>query len=157
MTAGERDEPPYEVVDYLIANGPAPTAELPTKVEARHRAVGVHRFTIRGAKNGRGASFGTQVVPVYHLEEHTPAEVIDAFLATNDHLLDHGTSKGLVRRFGGHGPDWREAARTVLEEEYGMSTGESRPDSRGSPQKVKCPRCDEYVDDLSSHLREECE
>lgn len=157
MTDEEREEPPYEVIDYLIANGPAPGADLPTEVAARHRAVGVHSFTIRGARNGAGASFGKQVVPVYHLEEHTPAEVIDAFLATNDHLLDHGTSKGLVRRFGGHGPDWRDAARSVLEEEYGISTGDPNPESQGAPQKVKCPRCDEFVGDLSSHLREECE
>jgi hypothetical protein len=157
MTSGGRDEPPYEVIDYLDANGPAPGTDLPTEVATRHRAVGVHSFTIRGARNGPGADFGKQVVPVYHLEEHTPAEVIDAFLATNEHLLEHGTAKGLVRRFGGHGPDWRDAARTVLEDEYGMSTGDTGPESRGSPQTVKCPHCETHVDDLGAHLRDECE
>ncbi len=157
MTSGGREEPPYEVIDYLEANGPAPGSDLPTEVAARHRAVGVHSFTIRGARNGAGASFGKQVVAVYHLKEHPPAEVIDAFLEANEHLIEHGTPNGLVRRFGGHGPAWRDAARTVLEEEYGMPTGDPGPDSRGSPQKVKCPRCEEFIDDLGSHLRNGCE
>ncbi|WP_276259916.1 hypothetical protein [Haloglomus litoreum] len=157
MTSGGREEPPYEVIDYLDANGPAPGADLPTETSGRRLLGGEPLLTIRGARNGAGADFGKQVVPVYHLAEHTPTEVIDAFLDTNDHLLEHGTAKGLVRRFGGHGPDWRDAARIVLEDEYGMSTGDTGPESRGEPQTVKCPRCEEYVDDLGSHLRDVCE
>lgn len=147
---------PYENVEYLLENGPATAAELPTRVETRHRAVGVTSFTIRGSSGGDGVSFGKHLERVYYLDDHSPEAVIVAFVEANRHLLDHATAKGLVRRFGGHGPEWRETAREVLRKEFGMSTGKSRPESRAPPKDVKCWRCGERVSDLGTHLSEDC-
>ncbi|MFB6188972.1 MAG: hypothetical protein ABEI57_03735, partial [Halapricum sp.] len=71
-----------------------------------------------------------------------------AFLETNDGLVETATTKGLIRRFGGHGPAWRDAAREVLREEFDLLSTDQTPDPHGDPQEVKCWRCGEYVADL---------
>jgi hypothetical protein len=150
------DDVGYQNVAYLRENGPAPAADLPTEVATRHRAVGVYSFTIQGGSGSDGISLPGSLRKVYYLDEHSPSDVITVFLETNDGLLEEATTKGLVRRFGGHGAEWRDAARTVLREEFDLLSSDPTPESRGEPQRVKCWRCDEYVVDLETHLVAEC-
>lgn len=82
--------------------------------------------------------------------------MLSVFFEENSHLVENAAPEGLVRRCGDHGSAWRDAARTVLEDEYGLETGESPPDEHGTPKPVDCPQCGERVDDLGTHLREEC-
>jgi hypothetical protein len=146
----------YQNVAYLRENGPASAADLPTEVTTRQRAVGVYSFTIQGGSGSDGISLPGSLRKVYYLDEHSPSVVIMAFLETNEGLLDKATSKGLVRRFGGHGAEWRDAAREVLREEFDLLITDPTPDSRGEPQKVKCWHCGEHVADLETHLSEAC-
>jgi hypothetical protein len=147
---------PYRNVAYLWEHGPSAATKLPTEVAASHRAAGVIAFTIRGGSGTEGISLGKQLRKVYYLDEHSPEEVIKAFIETNSHLLEDASARGLVRRFGGHGAVWREAAREVLEEEFGVSTGENKPESHDEPKPVKCWRCGERVSTLKTHLSESC-
>jgi hypothetical protein len=157
MNSNGRNRTPYAVVEYLEEHGPTTSGQLPTDVAPYHRAEGIRSFKIRGNTSGAGVSFGGDIRPVYHLTETSPETVLSVFFEVNSHLIEHAAPRGLVRRCGDHGHAWRDAARVVLEEEYGIKTGDSPPDEHGSPQPVECPRCGERVGDLGDHLQSECE
>jgi hypothetical protein len=156
MSSDPGDDVPYRNVEYLLEHGPAAAAALPTNVATRHRAVGVYSFTIQGGSGSDGISLPEQLQKVYYLDDHTPSEVILAFLETNEELVDKATPKGLVRRFGGHGSEWRTAARRVLSQEFDLLEYDGKPESRSEPKKVKCWRCGEFIADLQRHLSDEC-
>jgi hypothetical protein len=157
MGSEDRDRTPYAVVEYLEEHGPAPAEQLPTEVAPHHRAEGIRSFRIRGNTSGAGVSFGGDVRPVYHLTDESPVTVLSIFFEENSHLVENAAPRGLIRRCGNHGPAWRDAARTVLADEYGIKTGKSPPDEHGTPQPVNCPLCGERVDDLETHLQEDCQ
>ncbi|WP_276258956.1 hypothetical protein [Haloglomus litoreum] len=150
------DDVPYQTVEYLLENGPAPASELPTEVATRHRAVGVHSFSIQGGSGTEGIDLGQPLEAVYYLDEHSPRAVIATFLETNPRLVDEATPKGLVRRFGGHGSAWRDAARTVMSEEFDLLSDVDSSSGEGEPQPVECWRCGDRITDLQTHLSEDC-
>ncbi|WP_254820859.1 hypothetical protein [Haloglomus halophilum] len=156
MTPDSGDDAPYQNVEYLLEHGPAPAEALPTEVRARQRAVGVYSFTIQGGSGSDGLSLQGQLQTVYYLDDHSPETVISTFLETNLGLVDKATVKGLVRRFGGHGSEWRDAARTVLSEEYDLLAEPATSMSSGEPRDVKCWRCGTRISDLETHLSEDC-
>lgn len=156
MTPDPGEDAPYQNVEYLLKHGPAPAEELPTEVRVRQRAVGVYSFTIQGGSGSDGISLPEQLQTVYYLDDHAPETVISAFLETNPKLVDKANVKGLVRRFGGHGPEWRDAARTVLSEKYDLLTEPATPVPSRGPRDVKCWRCGERISDLETHLSEDC-
>jgi hypothetical protein len=156
MTPSPGEDVPYRNIEYLLEHGPAPAEELPTEVRVRQRAVGVYSFTIQGGSRSAAVSLPGGLRSVYYLDEHSPETVISAFLETNPQLVDKTDVKGLIRRLGDYGSEWRDAARTVLSEEYDLLVESATSTPHREPRDVECWRCGERISDLETHLSEDC-
>lgn len=121
-------------VRHLLKHGPSPYDDLQNYevMTPEQRLYGFTEFKVEPvsntandlqAKTGRGGP--TAVYYLYY--DHDPEDVIRAFCEANPRLMEHICQQGATVVFGRHGPEWADAARTVISKEYNLPNPHGKP------------------------------
>lgn len=104
-------------VEYLREHGPVSMADYPhesTSVEAR--MLGVWKFHPRGRYSGSSSgNTAGKLNPVYYLKgEHTPHEIVEAWLEANEYNVENGKRRSIFYRLKATGEEFDEAVSDLF-------------------------------------------
>jgi hypothetical protein len=91
-------------IQYLQQHGPAPKADLPTRITIKNKAAGLTKFD---PKTGQ---FGQKATAIYYLHDrHEPKTIVDRWLAANSDAVEEYDQKTLTKVVSEYGDRFENA------------------------------------------------